>query len=100
MKVNARICAPATDRYLARGLGKSTSVNSRKVVNNAKAKETLVEARSDTVCVCVCSKVCVCVCVFSGVGNVLFRTCSRTLNGQDQVVTSCVQVVTEMLMTC
>ena len=31
--------------------------------NRAKSEETLVEARSDTVCVCVCVSVCACVCV-------------------------------------
>ena len=35
---------------------------------------------------CVCVERCVC--VFSGVGNVLFSTCSQTLNGHDQVVAS------------
>ena len=35
MKVNAWICAPATDRDLESGLSKSMSVRSRKTVNFA-----------------------------------------------------------------
>ena len=36
MKVNAWICAPATDRDLQSGLSKSASVRTRKVVNYAE----------------------------------------------------------------
>ena len=35
MKVNASICAPATDRDLESGLGKSMSAGTRKMVNFA-----------------------------------------------------------------
>ena len=77
-----------------------------------------MEARGDTdVCLCLCLSVCpfifvfctcvilvVCLCVvcvvcvlrcvcFSGIGNVLFSTCSQTFNGQDQVVASCEPLV-------
>ena len=45
MKVNAWICAPATDRDLESGLSKSASVRTRKMVNyareGAKSEETL-----------------------------------------------------------
>ena len=35
MKVNAWICAPATDRDLESGLSKNISVRTRKMVNHA-----------------------------------------------------------------
>ena len=44
-------CTPATDRYLARGLSKSVSVNARKnprkCLKKAKSGETLAKARGD-----------------------------------------------------
>ena len=63
--MNARICAPATDRDLASGFSKG-----EQSLNRAKSEETLVEGRSDTdVCLCLCLSVFFfrfffCTCVF------------------------------------
>ena len=48
---HSHTCTPATDRYLARGLSKSVSVNARKnprkCLKKAKSGETLAKARGD-----------------------------------------------------